>query len=563
MRLEINAERAIYFGPTTPSLMAVLGQFEGRRQWLKTGGLRVDPTQHNVDVFTNVFPEIEIDDGREIAGFGFYGEEFQPADVDVPFKSDPWPHQIAALDKFDRKTNVFALFMEQGTGKSKVIIDWVARLWARGEITGCLVFSRKGAHEQWIAQQFPEHCPIPWIGAAFPFWWEGFEGLNVDGKLQVASFNWDSFKGTGKGNIMAREFCKRHSGKLVIIGDESQDAKNHTSARHKALCSDEIKGQSTYRAIATGTPIAKDLSDEWAQFQFLDPAIIGMEYITTFKRVYCEMGGFNNKAVIGHRNLKDFKAKTDPYTFRVEKTDIGLPPKQYAQWAFSLTPAQRDLINEVKEELTASLPDLDVPCEIPSAVSAMTKIQQISNGFYIENIRDDKGRAIRSEVHRIMPVGSNPRAHAAISWLQSFDEKAILWYRFSEDREIIKEALTEAGIVWASYEGSDLDRRLAKDSWLATGGPRVFIANPQSAGTGLNLQGQCRKALYYSNSFNAIDRWQSEDRIDRIGMGTGSSEYTDLIARNSIDRKILQNLKAKKGLSDLVLGDVLKSIEED
>jgi len=47
------------------------------------------------------------------------------------FKTKPYEHQLTALQhSWDKET--FALFMEMGTGKSKVLIDNIALLYDRG-----------------------------------------------------------------------------------------------------------------------------------------------------------------------------------------------------------------------------------------------------------------------------------------------------------------------------------------------------------------------------------------------------------------------------------------------
>ena len=112
-----------------------------------------------------------------------------------------------------------------------------------------------------------------------------------------------------------------------------------------------------------------------------------------------------------------------------------------------------------------------------------------------------------------------------------------------------------------SITTSDAARAEAVRSFLDPEGARVFLSNPQAGGTGLNLQGRCNHAIYYSNGFSAIDRWQSEDRIHRIGTN-GAVVYTDLVAKGSIDAAILNNLKKKKGLSDMALGDIKEILNE-
>ena len=148
---------------------------------------------------------------------------------------------------------------------------------------------------------------------------------------------------------------------------------------------------------------------------------------------------------------------------------------------------------------------------------------------------------------------------AALKELLAEDaEKApvVIWCRFQEDCRIINRHFLKDSIQF--HAGiPDEERESNLKDWLGKDGPRLLLATPGSAGTGRNLQGRCQHAIYYSNSENSIQRWQSEDRIHRIGTVGEFTTFTDLIARASRDMKILANLKAKKDLSDLTLNDHL------
>ena len=138
-----------------------------------------------------------------------------------------------------------------------------------------------------------------------------------------------------------------------------------------------------------------------------------------------------------------------------------------------------------------------------------------------------------------------------------------MWARFIRDIESIKAVLKDDCVTYYGAT-SDKDRALAIEQFLSEeeGSPRYFISNPAAGGMGLNLQGQCRRAIYYSNSDNSIERWQSEDRIHRIGV-QGGVVYTDLIAVGSTDAKMLNSLRHKKAISDMALGDIRAWMEED
>jgi SNF2 family DNA or RNA helicase len=135
------------------------------------------------------------------------------------------------------------------------------------------------------------------------------------------------------------------------------------------------------------------------------------------------------------------------------------------------------------------------------------------------------------------------------------DKSIIIWARFQQDIEVIADAFKGDCVTYYGKTDAD-DRTKAKEDFIARK-VRYFISNPEVGGTGLDgLQKVCKFAVYYSNSFKAIPRWQSEDRIHRIGMGE-SPEYCDLIARGGPDLKLLANLRRKLALSDMVLNNLI------
>jgi hypothetical protein len=547
MLLKIEGNRAVLSTRATPRVLAVLPRLEGRRSWLKGGGLAVENTPHNVSVLTAI--EGVVVEGQEAPKTVAIGEAFDLALGVGAYrpKTKPYDHQIRALSKIESK-RFFGLFMEQGTGKTKTLIDWAGKLFTEGKITGVLVVSKKGVHRQWIESEVPTHCGVDSYGEWWPIKAVGDE-LRPGESLKWMAFNYDGIK-TERGLEIAKAFCAKHCNHLLIICDESQEIKNSRSARYIAMT--ELKPYSSHRALATGTPVAKDLTDEWAQLKWLDESILGVRYITAFRAEYCIMGGFEGKAVVGHKNVELFRSKVDPFTFRATKAEIGILPKQYSEWRFDLTRQQLAMLKQLKDELKAEITSGKI-VSVATAVVAISKLQQIASGFVIDEDQN---------VHRLMEVDKNPRVLAALEWLEAGEGKAVIWARFRQDVAIMGEALRANGVTFTEYHGgvNDRDRSEAVRSFMTEGGAQVFLANPQSAGTGLNLQGLCNRALYYTNSFNAIDRWQSEDRIHRIGT-IGAVNYTDLIATRSTDLHIMRNLRRKKGISDMAIEDLLQFLD--
>ena len=74
------------------------------------------------------------------------------------FKTKPYGHQLIALEKSSNK-KVYALFMEMGTGKTKVAIDNLAMLYDKGKVNGALIIAPKGVYKNWYSQEIPIHMP--------------------------------------------------------------------------------------------------------------------------------------------------------------------------------------------------------------------------------------------------------------------------------------------------------------------------------------------------------------------------------------------------------------------
>lgn len=518
---------------------------EGRRYFVGGDKLIVEDTGHNRRVLTDIIPGLLFRAETPKEEVGALPRLIRPQ-FTYRQKTTPYAHQTRALEAA-RLHKTFALFMEQGTGKTKVAIDRVGELYAAGEIDAALIITKKGVHAQWVNEQLPTHGNVPYIAAHWT-------GKKVDAltamspELKVLSINVDALIAKA-GREAATEFVKAHNRRLAIIVDESQIIKNPSAKRTKACC--DLAPYASHRMILTGTPIAKDLCDEWSQFKFLDESIIGIRYLTSFRNQFCVMGGFENRQVIGTRNLTEFKKRVDPYSFRVTKEgELDLPPKVYCTVPFEMSDEQKRHFKSMKDTFMTQLANGDV-VSVKIAATCLLRLQQITCGV------------LASSEEGVEPVIlPNPRMEALTDLLDQRPGKAIIWARFNHDIKLIKKELGNKAVTYFG-ETSAEDRQKAVSLFLdPNSGIDYFISNPSAGGTGLNLQGGgCRTVVYYSNSFASLDRWQSEDRTHRIGM-SGTVTYFDLVCVGSPDRRILANLRAKKSVSDLALGDIKEILSD-
>ena len=78
--------------------------------------------------------------------------------AEYDFKTTPYTHQ-ANIFELSRSEEWYALFLEMGTGKTKIVIDTMAFLFERKEIDTALIIAPKGVYDNWVMQEIPLHMP--------------------------------------------------------------------------------------------------------------------------------------------------------------------------------------------------------------------------------------------------------------------------------------------------------------------------------------------------------------------------------------------------------------------
>lgn len=454
--------------------------------------------------------------------------------------------QQEAFEKMKDK-QAFALMLEMGCGKTKLILDNAWYLYAKKQITGLLIIAPKGVQTQWVEKQIPINLPKEIIGNV-TIYKSGATIAKVNfsptGKLDILAIHIDAIR-TNLGKQICQKFLAAHKNNSMMVVDEAHRIKGYRSAVTKAAI--EIGEAAKFKRTMTGTPISTSLLDEWSQFNFLDTDILKCKYVTLFRSRYCVMGGFENRQIIGHQNVDRFNELVAPHCFRGTKESLGLPGKTFKPYYFDLTPEQISAIKEVRRNHSTTSSDGDVV----ALRNTLLKIQQISNGFLIIK-KEDGSTELRTY--------ENPRIQALKDILDQLSNSCVIWARFTRDIQLIKEALGDQAVT---YCGNDSDQERAQNLKLFTQRKkRILISNDQTGGTGLELHHNNPDVIYYSNNTKPILRWQSEDRTHRIGI-TKSILYVDMIANKSADEAILKALNRHRGFAESTLSSREKVIEFD
>lgn len=557
MRITLDKRNGTLEAKVTVDLLEKVRLMPGRKRWANDGPnpkLLFEPSEANISFLREHYPEAEWKDNTKVLeaidelhaqALALAKPQSRPAmPTDYRFKTKPFDHQLRTF-MISRDALAYALLMEAGTGKTKVIIDTAAWLWGQGKIDGVLILAPNGVHRQWVEEQIPIHLPdwVTHLKHAHKVGKPTTDLFEASARLRFFTMNLEAVN-TATGRDLAERFLR--SGKMMMVIDESHRIKNPSAKSTRAII--RLGQIADYRRICTGTPVAKGVEDQFSQFFFLSPHILGYNSFTSFRNNHCVMGGYENRKIIGYRNMEGFHARIAPYAYRVLKKDcLDLPPKiggidhpdgplkRYVE----LTAEQRAHYNALRDELITFLSD-GSSVEAPLAVQKLVRLQQVICGH------------LPREDGTVEIIPSN-RVRVCEEIVEEAAGKVVIWTRFRHDVEALQAAFGNRCVVVQGGQQAENARSVA--SFMDPAGAAILVANQQAGGTGLNLAGQASDIIYYSNSFASLDRWQSEDRTYRIGTHF-APRYIDLVCRGTIDTAILANLRRKRSISDLSLGEL-------
>jgi SNF2 family DNA or RNA helicase len=472
--------------------------------------------------------------------------------VEYRFKTKPYQHQLDCFER-NKDKKFYAYLMEMGTGKSKVLLDTAAYMYDRGWINGLLIFANKGSYMNWATSEIPTHLPdhVPRDVVIWRSPMNKKDQEHLDralrepfAGLRIFLMNIEALSYT-KGPAVAAEFARAYQ--CLCVADESSTVKHHNSGRTKAL----LKMRELFRArrIMTGSVVDNSPMDAFSQFEFLHKECLGFTSFYSYRAHFaelidqCRMGPRPFKMIVGFRNLDDLHKRIAQHSFIIKKSEcLDLPPKIYQTFQVEMTPEQTKLYEDLKKKSMAEIEGQI--CSVKLVLTKLMRLHQLVCG----HMKDDGGCC-----HEV----PNNRIQALLDVLGEAQGQVIIWANYREDIKAIERKLKEVygEESTLSYFGDtgEEERSVAQYAFRAGNNPRgvrYLVGNPATGGYGITLTG-ANTVIYFSNSFDAEKRNQSEDRCHRIGC-VDKVLYIDLVSPNTVDEKILQALQKKKGLADTI-----------
>lgn len=327
----------------------------------------------------------------------------------------------------------------------------------------------------------------------------------------------------------------------VLIIDELTSFKNMKSQRTNA-----VKSIHATRKIGlTGTFAPNGLLDVYAQLAVLDIApsderdfyawrgrwFVDVNASTSLPYPrYVPRAGATEAAVLGDWARDIITLTTEDY--------LSLPQIQFNTIDVELTKSERkaydDMVATLHFEMPGGLEDFTV-----DEKARFAKIQTLCSGFVYDTDGQfgEAGGVVRIE-------GGGSKIEAAVEFCRhaaAEGESVLMFYQYRESAVWFGEEAAKAGLRIASVKGSGVQ-------WLRdwnAGNLDVLVANPASAGHGLNLQQGGHIVLWLELTYNYEYYAQANARLHRTGQLKPVQVWT-LEAKDTVDGNVRRLLNVKE-----------------
>lgn len=421
-------------------------------------------------------------------------------------------HQAVALS-YLRCNDHFALFMEQGTGKTLVILTHVRDLLKQGKINNFLIVAPKSALGSWERDI------------------ELFNTLDQDLLKNCGIFiNYD--------RVWRKDFDTKVFDLITL--DEAHRIKNHTSNRSESLL--KMATRTKYKYILTGTPISNgQLENIWSLYCFLDPYLkYGRAYSNVFKNYmeeqspgnYCgSYGEFLDRYCILNRyyrpssyiNVKELQKLINMYSYRIKKAECLDLPEKLPDEVIKVELKEKALYKRLHDK--SALLEYEILAENP--LSRMVKLRQLCSGHIKNEFELFEFKHEKLEILKELIEGYED------------SKKLVIFAEFKYSIKAISRLLERLKIKHVVLDGDQKNKSIWRD-FQSNERIKIIVCQYQTASEGIDLFAS-DTVIFYEPTLRSQVLEQSRDRIHRSGQKNKCS-YIHLITKGTVEVDIYRAL---------------------
>lgn len=423
-----------------------------------------------------------------------------------------YKHQKVELAHL-RLNDSFAIFAEQGTGKTLPILVRLLELLKKGKITKALIVCPKAVMGSWTRDMEK--------------FFEGEDRFLLKNFVHVINYD-KIWRKSG-------EWHRKEPWGVIVL-DESHKIKNHT--RNRSRCLLEMALNARYRYILTGTPISNgQLENIWAQFAFLQPRKGAWNHKTQTHTVESEIfdgtyyDWLDRYALLNkyykpyrYRYVDELQDIIAEHSYRVLKSEcLDLPDKLPDEiYDIHLPKETAKQYKELHEE--SVIEELEVLAKNPLA--RLTKLRQLCSGRI--NLPDEVVSAAHEKIE------------ALGEFLDGWSKKLVIFCEFSASIDDVCELLEKLKIKHVVLDGRTKDKTIWK-KFQTDEKIRVIVCQYQSANAGIDLFA-ADTMIFYEPTLSSNVLEQAKDRIHRIGQHHPCS-YIHFLTVGTIEKVIYRTLQ--------------------
>ena len=454
-------------------------------------------------------------------------------------KFEPHAYQRHAID-FILERPCSALFLDMGLGKTAIALSALNELFFnRFEIQKALVVAPlRVARDVWTEELEK---------------WEHLSTLRCSVAVGSAQERKNALKAPANVYIINREnvaWLVNESGLKfdfdALIIDELSSFKNHSAKRFTAL----KKVRSKLKRIVglTGTPSPNGLIDLWAQFKLIDNGERLERFVTKYREKYFVPNKTNGHIVYSYalkpNAQQAISEKISDITMSMTAAEkLKMPELIVSEYQVFLTKQELEAYNELKKRYVLEFLDGKKITATNAAVLA-GKLSQAANGAVYD---DEK-----------LPVFMHDKKLDALEDLiEAANGKPLLVaYWFKHDLERLKERLKTLKVKF-----DEIKSEASVKAWNK-GELSVGLIHPSSAGHGLNLQKGGNALVWYGLTWSLELYKQTNARLWRQGQTASVVVIRHIVAKKTIDERILSVLNGKNAEQDGLINAVKAEIGE-
>jgi SNF2 family DNA or RNA helicase len=316
-----------------------------------------------------------------------------------------------------------------------------------------------------------------------------------------------------------------------IVLDESQAIKNAASVSAKTTR--VLNGR--HRLALSGTPIENHLGELWSLFEFLNPGLLSTA--PAFARAGVRRHMDDDALAMLARGLR-------PFMLRRTKDQVAreLPARTEQTLYCDLERPQRVLYDDLRDHYRRTL--------LKSATGlGRQKLQILEALLRLRQAACHPGLIDKSRPHAASAKLDMlvPRIVEAVAE----GHKTLVFSQFTSFLAILRMRLDEEHIAYEYLDGHTRDREAKVERFQQDPACRLFLISLKAGGVGLNLTA-AEYVFLLDPWWNPAVEAQAIDRAHRIGQTRHVFAYR-LIARDTVEERVLELQAKKRGLADAIL----------